>query len=103
MGNQRRRGFTLIELLIVVSIILVILAIAIPHVDKQLRLARETAVIREIGSIQVAEAQYRSQFGRYATLTQIGPPMSGVDSPEAANLVPKALADGKKNGYIYAV
>jgi prepilin-type N-terminal cleavage/methylation domain-containing protein len=104
MGTiQRRRGFTLIELLIVVSIILIILAIAIPHVDKQMRLAREMAVVREIGSVQVAEAQYRSQFGRYGTLAQLGPPASGTDSPEAANLIPKALADGKKNGYIYSV
>jgi prepilin-type N-terminal cleavage/methylation domain-containing protein len=104
MGTiQRRRGFTLIELLIVVSIILIILAIAIPHVDKQMRLAREMAVVREIGSIQVAEAQYRSQFGTYGTLAQLGPPTSGTDSHEAANLIPMTLADGKKNGYAYSL
>ena len=104
MGTiQQRRGFTLIELLIVVSIILIILAIAIPHVDKELQLARETAIVREIGSIQVAEAQYRSQFGSYATLAQLGPPVSGPDNAEAANLIPKALAEGKKNGYLYTV
>lgn len=87
---RRHRGFTLIELLVVISIILVLLAIAILHVDKQMRLAREMAVVREIGSIQAAEAQYRSQFGKYGSLTQLGPPMSGADSPEAANLIPKA-------------
>ena len=100
--RQRRRGFTLIELLIVLSIILVILAIAVPKMNKQMQGAREMAVIREIGSIHQAETQYYSQFGKYATaLTQLGPPVSGADGPEAANLLPKVLADGKKNGFIY--
>ena len=49
--RQRRRGFTLIELLIVISIILVILAIAVPKMNTQMQGAREMAVIREIGSI----------------------------------------------------
>src|SRR5690348_17697313 len=64
---RRRRGFTLIELLIVISIILVILAIAVPKMNKQMQGAREMAVIREIGSIHQAETQYYSQFGKYAT------------------------------------
>jgi type IV pilus assembly protein PilA len=102
--RQRRRGFTLIELLIVISIILVILAIAVPKMNKQMQGAREMAVIREIGSIHQAETQYYSQFGKYATaLTQLGPPVSGADSPEAANLLPKVLTDGKKNGFIYTL
>ena len=64
--RQRRRGFTLIELLIVISIILVILAIAVPKMNKQMQGAREMAVIREIGSIHQAETQYYSQFGKFA-------------------------------------
>jgi prepilin-type N-terminal cleavage/methylation domain-containing protein len=102
--RQRRRGFTLIELLIVISIILVILAIAVPKMNKQMQGAREMAVIREIGSIHQAETQYYSQFGKYATnLSQLGPPVSGADSPEAANIIPKILADGKKNGFTYTL
>jgi type IV pilus assembly protein PilA len=102
--RQRRRGFTLIELLIVISIILVILAIAVPKMNKQMQGAREVAVIREIGSIHQAETQYYSQFGKYATaLTQLGPPVSGADGPEAANIIPKILADGKKNGFTYTL
>jgi prepilin-type N-terminal cleavage/methylation domain-containing protein len=102
--RQRRRGFTLIELLIVISIILVILAIAVPKMNKQMQGAREMAVIREIGSIHQAETQYYSQFGKYATnLSQLGPPVSGADSPEAANIIPKVLADGKKNGFTYTL
>jgi len=102
--RQRRRGFTLIELLIVISIILVILAIAVPKMNKQMQGAREMAVIREIGSIHQAETQYYSQFGKYAgSLTQLGPPVSGADGPEGANIIPKVLADGKKNGFTYAL
>lgn len=109
MGTYRRRrantrGFTLIELLIVISIILVILAIAVPKMNTQMQGAREMAVIREIGSIHQAETQYYSQFGKYAAnLSQLGPPVSGADGPEAANIIPKILAEGKKNGYTYTV
>jgi prepilin-type N-terminal cleavage/methylation domain-containing protein len=103
-ARVKTRGFTLIELLIVISIILVILAIAVPKMNKQMQGAREMAVIREIGTIHQAETQYYSQFGKYATnLTQLGPPVSGSDGPEAANIIPKILADGKKNGFVYTL
>jgi hypothetical protein len=72
--------------------------------NKQMQSAHEMAVIREIGSIHVAETQYMSQFGKYATaLSQLGPPVSGADGPEAANLLPKVLVDGKKNGFVYTL
>src|SRR5689334_4448833 len=101
---RRRRGFTLIELLIVISIILVILAIAVPKMNTQMQGAREMAVIREIGTLHQAETQYASQFGKFATsLSQLGPPVSGADGPEAANIIPKVLAEGKKNGFIYTL
>ena len=106
LGAQRspRRGFTLIELLIVISIILVILAIAVPKMNTQMQGAREMAVIREIGTLHQAETQYSSQFGKFATsLSQLGPPAGGPEGAEAANLIPKVLADGKKNGYIYTL
>src|SRR6266576_2433102 len=102
--RSRRRGFTLIELLIVISIILVILAIAVPKMNTQMQGAREMAVIREIGTLHQAETQYSSQFGQFATaLSQLGPPAGGPEGPEAANLIPKALCDGKKSGYTYAL
>lgn len=102
--NWRRRGFSLIELLIVISIILIIAAIAVPKMSKQLMLAREQAAIRQINTIHQAETQYYSTYGRYAAnLTELGPPASGADSPTAANIIPKNLADGKNSGYIFTV
>jgi type IV pilus assembly protein PilA len=106
MGNKRRRrGFSLIELLIVISIILIIAAIAIPKMNTQLMAAHEMAAIRQIGSIHQAETQYYSQFGQYAgELTQLGPATSGgAAGPQAADLLPSVLANGHNSGYSFAV
>jgi prepilin-type N-terminal cleavage/methylation domain-containing protein len=79
---KRRRGFSLIELLIVISIILIIAAIAVPKMNRQLMLAREQAAIRQINTIHQAETQFYSQYGRYAqTLAELGPPASGAPGP----------------------
>jgi type IV pilus assembly protein PilA len=102
--NRLRRGFSLIELLIVIAIILIIAAIAVPKMNKQIMAAHEMAAIREIGTIHTGETQYYSQFGRYAqNLAELGPPASGAASPAAADLLPKNLADGKASGFIFTV
>jgi prepilin-type N-terminal cleavage/methylation domain-containing protein len=109
MVSIRRRkaqaGFTLIELLIVMAIILVIAAIAVPQMGKQIMSAHETATITEIGTIHSAEVSYLSQFGQYATsLTQLGPPASGAEGPAAAGLLSKGgLSEGHASGYIFTV
>jgi type IV pilus assembly protein PilA len=103
-SSRARQGFTLMELLIVIAIILVIAAIAVPQMNKQLMSAHEMAAIREITTIHQAETQYYSQFGKYAeSLAQLGPPASGAPGPNAAEIIPKGLADGKASGYIFNV
>lgn len=103
-ASRRRRGFSLIELLIVIAIILIIAAIAVPKMNNQMMSAREMAAIRQITTIHQAETQYYSQFGRYAaSLTELGPPASGAAGPAAADLIPKALAEGKNSGYVFIV
>jgi type IV pilus assembly protein PilA len=102
--NRRRRGFSLIELLIVIAIILIIAAIAVPKMNRQMMAAHEMAAIREIGSIHQGETQYYSTYGRYAqNLTELGPPASGAPGPAAADILPKVLTDGKKSGYLFSV
>src|SRR5271167_4784254 len=103
--NRGRRGFTLIELLIVMAIILVIAAIAVPQLGKQLMAAHENAVVQTIvRTLHPAEVQYYSQFGQYATsLSQLGPPASGAAGPAAADIIPKGLADGHSSGYVFNI
>ena len=104
--NRRRKtsGFTLIELLIVMAIILIIAAIAIPQMGKQLMGAHENAAIQQIKHLHEVEVQYYSQFGTYATsLAQLGPPVSGAAGPAAADLIPASLASGHMSGYVFNV
>jgi len=56
MKNNKKKGFTLMELLIVIAIIVVLVAIAIPVFGGQLTKAKETTDIANIRSY-VAEAQ----------------------------------------------
>src|SRR6185437_13480058 len=103
-SNWRRRGFSLIELLIVISIILIIAAIAVPKMNRTLMLAREQAAIRQIGTIHQGETQYYSEFGKYAqNLAQLGPPASGAPGPNAADIIPSSLANGKNSGYVFTL
>ncbi|HLG99721.1 MAG TPA: prepilin-type N-terminal cleavage/methylation domain-containing protein [Bryobacteraceae bacterium] len=98
------RGFSLIELLIVISIILVILAVAVPKLNTAKENANEMVVIREIQTIHQAQTQYQSQFGKFAaTLAELGPPTSGGPGPQAADLIPGSLASGEKDGYVFTL
>ncbi len=104
--NRRRNesGFSLIELLIVIAIILIIAAIAVPKLNNQRMNAQEMAGIRQIGTINTAQVQYYSQFGRYATtLAELGPPTSGQAGPQASDLIPRTLSEGKNTGYVFTV
>lgn len=102
--RRRQGGFSLIELLIVIAIILIILAIAVPKLGSARMNATETVVIREIKTIHEAETQYMSQFGQYATtLAMLGPPASGGPGPQASDLIPNSLASGEKDGYVFTL
>jgi type IV pilus assembly protein PilA len=104
MTGTRRRGFTLIEMLIVVAIVLIIAAVAIPRLDKARMQTQETAAIQQIKTIHAAQAQYYSQFGKFATkLEELGPPASGQPNPAAADLLSGDLAKGTKTGYLFVM
>ena len=100
--RRHSRGFSLIELLIVIAIILIILTIAVPKMGVAQMNAREMAVVREIQTVNTAQVQYMSQFGKFATtMAELGPPGSGGPGPAAADLIPGSLSSGDKDGYTF--
>ena len=100
LSHSARRGFSLMELLIVVAILLIIGAIAVPRLNTARMQAQEMAAVRQIQSIHQGQTMYFSQFGKYAqTLQELGPPTSGQPGPSGADIIPGDLATGQKTGY----
>jgi prepilin-type N-terminal cleavage/methylation domain-containing protein len=98
------RGFSLIELLIVVAIILIIAAIAVPNFLRSRIAANQAAAIQSVRTISTAEASYYTTYGTgYSTsLAALGPPPAGQGaSSTAADLVDNVLASGFKSGYSF--
>ena len=104
LNRRKSRGFSLIELLIVIAIILIIITIALPKLNRARMYAQETSAIGAIRTLHTAQVQYSSQYGRFAaSLTELGPPASGGPTPAAADLIGSDLALGTKGGYKYTM
>ncbi len=87
-----------------IAIILIILAVAVPKLTSARMQAQEMGAIQAIQTLNTAQQQYYSQFGRYAnSLQELGPPTSGTPGPSAADLIPGDLALGTKQGYAFTM
>ncbi len=110
LENRKRRleaGFTLMELLIVMSVILILMAVAIPNYMNMRSQANETAAMEELRTLNSAEIQYQTNYpgnGFSCNLAQLGgDPKTGAPSPTGAQLIPADLAGGFKSGYLFAI
>ena len=100
------KGFSIIELLIVVAIILIIAAIAIPSFLHSRMAANESAAAASIRTLNTAQISYNSAYptvGYAANLNDLAGTSCSPPSSSSACLIDTSLAGGQKSGYDFSL
>jgi len=100
--RTKQKGFSLIELLIVVAIILIIAAIAIPNLLRSKIAANQASAVGSLRTLNTACIAFSTSYGQFpAALTNLGPVGSGTASSTSADLIDSVLSAGQKSGYVF--
>src|ERR1700737_4834402 len=99
--RNKQKGFSLIELLIVVAIILIIAAIAIPNLLRSRMAANEASAVGSLRTLNTACVSYSSTYGIGfpGALASLAP--SSAATSANADLIDSVLASGTKSGYTF--
>src|SRR5688572_11465544 len=79
---NRNRGFTLIELVVVVTIVGILLAIALPAFNEQVRKSRRSDALRCLAEIQTKQEAWRANHASYGTSAEIVLPTCEFYTPQ---------------------
>ena len=104
--RNRQRGFSLIELLIVVAIILIIAAIAIPNLLRSKMAANQASAVASLRTLNTSSVLYYTNYGIYpSSLANLGPVGTGTVSSTLADMIDSTLASASaapgKSGYTF--
>ena len=102
--RNKQKGFSLIELLIVVAIILIIAAIAIPNLLRSKMAANEASAVGSLRTLNTACVTYSTTYGGYpGTLVTLGGEgTSSLPTSTSAALIDNVLQTGIKTGYTFS-
>ena len=103
IAMKKEKGFSLVELLIVVGIILVISAIAIPNLIKAKIAANEGSAVASLRTILTGETAFSGACPSIGFTPNLADLSTATTCPSGNEQIDSQLASGKKSGYSFAI